>query len=97
MSTAPDPPLQRSASSIPPQNHQENLSSARVFTHPGTEAAVTNRVPQLMVIAQFQREIMLERQHEAVSLKNSGGNVELVRQLTGISANRSAGGPDDTS
>jgi hypothetical protein len=51
----------------------------------------------LMVIAQFQREIMLERQREAVSLKNSGGNVELVRQLTGISANRSAGGPDDTS
>jgi hypothetical protein len=37
-STAPDPPLQRSASSIPPQNHQENLSSARVFTHPGSEA-----------------------------------------------------------
>src|SRR5262249_30230638 len=35
-STAPDPPLQRSASSIPPQNHQENLSSARVFTHPGS-------------------------------------------------------------
>src|SRR5262245_2039040 len=35
-STAPDQPLQRSASSIPPQNHQENLSSARVFTHPGS-------------------------------------------------------------
>src|SRR5215813_3791258 len=39
-STAPDPPLQRSASSIPPQNHQENLSSARVFTHPGSNPAV---------------------------------------------------------
>src|SRR5215468_11699926 len=37
-STAPDPPLQRSASSIPPQNHQENLSSARVFTQPGSRA-----------------------------------------------------------
>src|SRR5262249_49211523 len=35
-STAPDPPLQRSASYIPPQNHQENLSSARVFTQPGS-------------------------------------------------------------
>src|SRR5262245_28282692 len=30
-STAPDPPLRRSASSIPPQNHQENLSSAPRF------------------------------------------------------------------
>src|SRR5262249_49035384 len=39
-STAPDPPLQRSASSIPPQNHQENLSSARVFTQPGSRAVL---------------------------------------------------------
>src|SRR5215468_6101857 len=46
-STAPDPPLQRSASSIPPQNHQENLSSARVFTHPGspTDQSANNQAP----------------------------------------------------
>jgi hypothetical protein len=45
VSTAPDPPLQRSASSIPPQNHQENLSSARVFTHPGSNAGATAVLP----------------------------------------------------
>src|SRR6516164_5891368 len=39
--TATDPPLQRSASSIPPQNHQENLTSARVFTQPGPSADVS--------------------------------------------------------
>src|SRR5215813_8655195 len=46
-STAPDPPLQRSASSIPPQNHQENLSSARVFTHPGSSS--DQKEPSLIV------------------------------------------------
>ena len=41
-STAHDPPQQRSASSIPPQNHQENLSSARVFTQPGSSAGMAS-------------------------------------------------------
>src|SRR5215472_9972884 len=46
-STAPDPPLQRSASSIPSQNHQENLTSARVFTHPGSPADLTETLNKL--------------------------------------------------
>ena len=33
-------PLQRSASSIPPQNHQENLSNTCVFTQPGSSFPV---------------------------------------------------------
>src|SRR5215475_15713028 len=48
-STAPDPPLQRSASSIPPQNHQENLTSARVFTHPGSSSDQKELNPNVLL------------------------------------------------
>src|SRR5215813_10455340 len=33
-------PCNEALHQIPPQNHQENLSSSRVFTHPGSRPAV---------------------------------------------------------